>query len=614
MPDVIRLLPDHVANQIAAGEVVQRPASVVKELLENAIDADATKIELHVKDAGKTSVQVIDNGKGMSHTDARMAFERHATSKITSADDLFALHTKGFRGEALASIAAIAYVEVKTRPANDDLGSIIQIEGSKVTHQEPTVAPQGTMIKVSNLFFNVPARRKFLKSDNVELRNITDEFHRVAMAHPDVHLIYSHNGSELFNLPAGNLRQRITGIMGARMDVSLVPVDEETELVEISGYIGKPESCRKTRGLQFLFVNNRFIRHTYFNHAVSSAYDGLLRDGVQPTYFLFLKVPTDTVDLNIHPTKTEVKFDDEHSMYAIIRACVKHALGQYSVAPIDFEKEAQYEVGYKKSVSPAINPAIQVDRNFNPFRDEQALPQNPSRGKDFGSRDFSYTMGSMSRENEMASTLIESGSEDGEQADLFGESQKNNQAPFYQLGRKYIVSPMRSGLVMVHQHRAHFRILYERFLKEITIEKGISQQLLFPLYLNLPSAEAGILTQLKEQLESTGFSFGKVVEDQLEITGIPVMVKESEVSGLLEKVFATYRDDMPEDGFIPAQHLAATLSKNMSIRSGDVLIVEEMAELFNKLFACREPELDPESRKIFDQMSLEQLESKFATL
>jgi DNA mismatch repair protein MutL len=371
MADIIQLLPDHVANQIAAGEVVQRPASVVKELLENAIDAKATSITLVIKDAGKTLVQVTDNGIGMSVTDARLSFERHATSKIKSAEDLFNLHTKGFRGEALASIAAIAHVELKTKTENSEIGTHLTIEGSKVISQDPAVVPKGTTISVKNLFYNIPARRNFLKSNPVETRHIIDEFHRVALAHPNVAFQMLHNGSDVFNLPSTNSRQRIVNIFGSKTNEKLVPVHEETEILKIEGFVLKPEFGKKSRGEQFFFVNDRFIKSPYLHHAVSSAFEGLMKNDVHPGYFLFLEVDPHSIDINIHPTKTEIKFDDEHSIYAMLRATVKHSLGQFNIAPVlDFERDKGFDTPYEYSKKSPTAPSIEVDRDFNPFKEK----------------------------------------------------------------------------------------------------------------------------------------------------------------------------------------------------------------------------------------------------
>ena len=374
MSDIIQLLPDHVANQIAAGEVVQRPASVVKELLENAIDAGASSVTLLIKDAGKTLIQVIDDGIGMSPTDARLSFERHATSKIKDAQDLFNINTKGFRGEALASIAAVAHVEQKTKLTNEQLGTHIKIEGSKITTQEVVSTPKGTSVSVKNLFFNIPARRNFLKSDAIETRHIIDEFQRVALAHPSISFLLHHNGNEVYHLKESNLRKRIVAIFGSKMNEKLVPINEQTDLISVQGFVAKPEFAKKKRGEQFFFVNDRFIKSSYLNHAVVNACEGLLDKGAHPSYFLYLKVPTSSIDINIHPTKTEIKFENEKDIYAILRATVKHSLGQYNVAPVlDFNRDSTLDTPYKfNTKTTASTPKITVDPNFNPFKSDNS--------------------------------------------------------------------------------------------------------------------------------------------------------------------------------------------------------------------------------------------------
>ena len=379
MADIIQLLPDHVANQIAAGEVVQRPASVVKELLENAIDAEATHIQLLIKDAGKTLIQVSDDGKGMSETDARLCFERHATSKIKMAEDLFQLKTKGFRGEALASIAAIAHVDLKSKQEEQEVGTEIKINGTKVESQEPCVTPKGTVVSVKNLFFNIPARRNFLKSNAVETRHIIDEFQRVALAHPQIAFSLHHNGSEIFQLPSTNHRQRIVNIFGAKTNEKLVPVEEETEILNVQGFVGKPEFAKRTKGEQFFFVNDRFIKSPYLNHAVTAAFEGLLKEKTYPSYFLYLNIDPKRIDINIHPTKTEIKFDDEHALYAILRSAIKHSLGQFNVAPVlDFERDANLDTPYSYKEKQAEHPIVEVDRNFNPFESEMKFSSSSS--------------------------------------------------------------------------------------------------------------------------------------------------------------------------------------------------------------------------------------------
>lgn len=607
MSDIIRLLPDHVANQIAAGEVVQRPASVVKELLENAIDAGASKVTLIIKDAGKTLIQVIDDGKGMSMTDARMAFERHATSKITDANDLFNLHTKGFRGEALASVAAIAHVALKTKREEDDLGTILEIEGSKVTHQEPVVTPKGTMISVRNLFYNVPARRKFLKSDNVELRNITDEFHRVAMAHPQVGMRFTSNDTELFNLPVSNSRQRIVNIMGTKTNEKLVPVEEETELVTITGFVGKPEYARKTKGLQYFFVNDRFIKHNYLHHAVSSAFEGLLKEKNNPTYFLFLDVPKDSVDINIHPTKTEVKFDDEHSLYAIIRASVKHALGQFSIDAIDFDKEPQYEVPYEYTKKNTSSPKIEVDPDFNPFANSDH--SSSKKQAHSYSKPAPQSWEALYTGLDESSSLVDETEETSMSPSMFEDEKVTRN--IFQLQRKFIISTLKSGMLVIHQNRAHERVLYEQLLKHITVQRGVSQQLLFPLRLNLPVDEVAVLTQLKEQLEQTGFIFKTLENNLVEIDGLPIQLKEKDVPAVLESIIRDSELDLPQERFSQADRLAATMARGMAIKSGDSMNQEAMENLLDELFACKEPELTAQGKKVFVNITGESLNLKF---
>lgn len=609
MSDIIKLLPDHVANQIAAGEVVQRPSSVVKELLENAIDAGATQIQLIIKDAGKTLIQVIDNGKGMSMTDARMAFERHATSKISTADDLFNLHTKGFRGEALASVAAISQIVVKSKRQEDDLGTLLEIEGSKVTKQEPVVTSQGTMISVRNLFYNVPARRKFLKSDQVELRNITDEFHRVAMVHPEVAISFTHNDASLFNLIKGTHRQRIVSIMGAKTNEKLVPVEEETELMTIKGFIGKPEFARKTRGLQYFFVNDRFIKHNYLNHAVMSAFEGLLKDKSNPTYFLYLTVPTDSVDINIHPTKTEVKFDDEHSLYAILRASVKHALGQFSVNSIDFQQEKQYEVPYDVAKNNQTQaPKIEVNPDFNPFQQES------NSSKSFQTTSYqkppSQPWEALYAGLEETSQIIDETNQEESTTSMF-QQHEVEQRNIFQLQRKFVISTLKSGLLVVNQQRAHERILYEKLLRQLTVQNGVSQQLLFPIKINLPVEEVAVLVNLQEELEHTGFQFKNLENNVVEIEGLPLELKEKDVPTVLEAVIAKEQQDLPENTYSPADRLAQTMASNMSIKTGESLTNEAMENLVDELFACKEPEITAAGKKIFINLSGDSLNSKF---
>lgn len=622
MADIIQLLPDHVANQIAAGEVVQRPASVVKELLENAIDAEATTVKLIVKDAGKTLIQVIDNGKGMSATDARLSFERHATSKIRNAEDLFQLNTKGFRGEALASIAAIAHVELKTKQEDDELGTCIEIEGSEVKSQDVVVTPKGTSLAVKNLFFNIPARRNFLKSNAVELRHVIDEFHRVALAHPSITFSMFHNGSETFNLPESNYRQRIVNVFGVKTNEKLVPVEEATEVLTISGFVGKPEFAKKSRNEQFFFVNNRFIKSAYLNHAINSAFEGLLKDGAQPSYFLNLTVNPQTIDINIHPTKTEIKFDDEHTLYAILRSAVKHSLGQFNIAPVlDFERDANLDTPYNYQQKSA--PSVEVDSNFNPFKDEVVTSKSSSSGSSFsGSPSFkkdrgtsweSLYVGLESKGNQSASNFSEVTFEsEPETASIFdNENEVEHKQTTYQLNNKFIISTIKSGMLVIDQHRAHQRVLYEEYLQNITVKEGVSQQLLFPLELHFSKQEIQLIQQLQEDLEATGFVFTHVKDEIVVITGVPVNVPESEVSIILEQLISDVENEVPDSHFSAADLLAKSMAKSLAIKTGQTLTNTEQEHLVNRLFACKEPSVSPTNKTTFITMTIDELEKKF---
>lgn len=614
MADIIQLLPDHVANQIAAGEVVQRPASVVKELLENAIDADASNIKLIIKNAGKTLIQVIDNGKGMSDTDARLCFERHATSKIKSADDLFQIQTKGFRGEAMASIAAVAHVELKTKQDDDEVGTCITIEGSKVTNQDVVVTPKGTSVSVKNLFFNIPARRNFLKSDPVETRHIIDEFHRVALAHPQITFAMYHNGSEIFNLPDSNHRQRVVNIFGNKTNEKLVPVDEDTEVVKLSGFVGKPEFAKKTRGEQFFFVNNRFIKSPYLNHAVLAAFEGLIKDGTHPSYFLYLEVNPKSIDINIHPTKTEIKFDDEHSLYAILRSSIKHSLGQFNIAPmLDFEHDNNLETPYNYKNKEANMPHVEVDRDFNPFQ-EDGKPSMSSFGhyKKQSTEGWESLYVGLESKNNSQNDFSEVHFESEEVTpSMFDDSQEQQTQTTYQLQNKYIVSPIKSGLLVIDQHKAHQRVLYEELLRNFTIGDAISQQLLFPLDLHFSSQEIIILKQLKEQLETTGFVFDNLDGARVEISGIPAIVKESNVSGILEQLISDVENEVPDSNFSQTDLLAKSLAKSSAIKTGTSLTKTEQEHLVNSLFACKEPSISPNNKAVFITLTVDDLDKKF---
>lgn len=620
MADIIRLLPDHVANQIAAGEVVQRPASVVKELLENAIDAKASEIKLIVKEAGKTLIHVIDNGFGMSETDARLSFERHATSKIQAAEDLFNLNTKGFRGEALASIAAIAHVELQTKKEDTELGTRIKIEGSNVITQEVVTTPTGTSIAVKNLFYNIPARRNFLKSDTVELRHIIDEFQRVALAHPDIAFVLYHNGNELFNLPQSNVRQRIVNILGGKTNEKLVPVQEDTDIVKISGFVGKPEFAKKSRNEQFFFVNNRFIKSPYLHHAINAAFEGLLKEKMQPSYFIYLEVNPETIDINIHPTKTEIKFDDEHSLYAMLRATVKHSLGQFNIAPIlDFDRDANLDTPYNYKNKQAAVPNIQVDRSFNPFADEKKVSGNTATAPRYTNFKKESTEGWESLyvglESNSNNTTRFSGESIEFESEEVTSSLFSNDEPretlTYQLHRKYIVSSIKSGIVIIDQHRAHQRVLYEQLLKNITVSEAVSQQLLFPVTFSFSTSEIALLKEVKESLENIGFMFSNITDDTIELSGIPSNISESELQIIIEQMLNDFQGEIPDTGFSQTDVLVKSLAKSMAIRTGKKLEIAEQEALVNNLFACKEPTISPFQRTIFITLSVDDLDKKF---
>jgi len=600
MSDIIQLLPDHVANQIAAGEVVQRPASVVKELLENSIDAGANSIKLIIKDAGKTLIQVIDNGKGMSVTDARLSFERHATSKIKSAEDLFKLHTKGFRGEALASIAAIAHVEMKTKPEEIELGTHLKIEGSKVTYQEMTSSPTGTSISVKNLFYNIPARRNFLKSDTVETRHIIDEFQRISLAHPEISFSLHHNGNEVYHLNSSNLRKRIVSIFGSKMNEKLVPIDEETEMISIEGFTAKPEFSKKKRGEQFFFVNNRFVKSPYLHHAVVAAFDGLLEHGSHPSYFLYLTVPTKSIDINIHPTKTEIKFDDEKALYAILRATIKHSLGQYSIAPVlDFNRDSTLDTPYNfsKKASVASTPKITIDPTFNPFKSETQKTTSFSQKRDNSSWESLY----------VTTEAVE------QQETFFKDETEHQTSKTFQIQKKYLISSIKSGVVLIHQSLAHQRVLYEEFLESITVKEAHSQQLLFPITISFSSAEIETIYTLKSDLESAGFVFDEFTKESVTIKGTPTSISESKITTVLEELLENVNLDVPDAEFNPFDQMAKSFAKSLAIKTGAYLSQKEQENLVNNLFSCKEPSISPSGKVIFKTLTLNEVDQLFTS-
>ena len=593
MADIISLLPDHVANQIAAGEVIQRPASVVKELLENAIDAKSSHIQLLIKDSGKTLIQVIDDGIGMSPTDIRLAFERHATSKIKTAEDLFSITSMGFRGEALASIAAIAHVETHTRTEEDEMASCLKIAGSKVESQELSVSPKGTSIAVKNLFYNIPARRNFLKSDNVEFRHVIDEFHRVAIVHPEIKFTFYQNGSELFDLPAGIIRKRIANIFANKIEEKLIPIEEMTSVAGIEGFIVKPNFSKKSRGQQFIFVNNRFIKSPFLHHAISSAYLGLLRDGYHPGYFLFLQVDPKSIDINIHPTKTEIKFEDDQNIFAIIKSIVKHSLGMFQAFPtLDFDRDPLLDTPYafrnKYHQGP---PPIEINSSFNPFHKKE------------GENNKLIVESWESLYSDLEIPESESDSNEELKLDI------THSPKVFQLFNKYIVTSLRSGLLIMDQQRAHQRVLYETFLKGITQRDILSQQLLFPREIELTHSQIALFEGYQENLHAVGF-VTQLSNNKIVITGVPAICNDKQLNQLFEDVFASTEQETPLESFSQADFISKVIAKSLSIKSGKDLSIMEQQALVDDLFACKETLLSPFDRQIFVTLDKEELENK----
>ena len=578
--NIIQLLPDHVANQIAAGEVIQRPASAVKEMLENALDAGSNEIKLYVKDAGKTLLQVVDNGSGMSEIDVSMCFERHATSKIKSADDLFAIQTMGFRGEAMASIAAIAHVEVNTKLTNNELGTHLVIEGSKVIKHTDCATANGTSIKVKNLFYNVPARRNFLKSDTVEMRHITEEFTRISLANPEIKMQLFHNNNEIFHLTKGNFRKRIVNIIGGKKNETLVPIEEETSLVKLNGFIGKPESAKRTRGEQYFFVNGRFIKNQYLHHAVSKAFESLIPGNYFPSYFINLQINPTLIDINIHPTKTEVKFENEKAIYSILRACVKRSLGRYNISPsLDFSKEIFLDISQSLSKETIKEPQIKLDSSYNPFEKAD---------------NFKINEQSISKEIQDKSPF----------------KLENNTSDVMQIGNKYIAFTTTEGMVLLHQRRAHKRILFEYFSAVLSKNKGQSQQLLFPKELHLNKNDITIIKQLKGDLLAVGLSFEILENDIISILGIPPECQEENLQFVLESLIEQYKNN---EQLQTTQHngLAISLAISLAINEQKKLSNQEMLTLKNELLKCSTPSVCPLGKATLINLQTADLEKYF---
>ncbi|RYM33565.1 DNA mismatch repair endonuclease MutL [Brumimicrobium glaciale] len=616
MSEVIRLLPDNIANQIAAGEVIQRPASVVKELIENAVDAGANNIELHIKDAGKTSIQIIDDGKGMSEMDARMSFERHATSKITSAADLFTLTTKGFRGEALASIAAIAHVEMDTIEQGEQIGTKIQIAGSKITSQEPSSRGKGTSISVKNLFFNVPARRNFLKSDNVETKHIIEEFNRIALTHPEVGFIFSHNGNVIHKLDGAGLRKRIVDLFGRNFNDKLVPIEEETDIVKVKGFIGKPEFSRKTRGEQYFFVNNRYFKDSYFNHAVVAGYDNLMPPKHYPSYFIYLEVPSNTLDVNVHPTKTEVKFEDDRSIYSIIRSAVKLALGKYNIAPIlDFEHEAQFDLSIEQQNSPIRQPEIRVDSSFNPFKSSSSGSSSGFSGSgssgSFGSSGGSNSFKSLKPNKEEWEDFYKITEEAQEELKTEEEEEISFEEPLksssnkIQLHRNLLLIQVKSGAMLVHINRANERVLYDELMEHFMLSPIAAQQLMFPYEYNLLSTQKLEWENNSSTLKRLGFDWDWK-NNTLVLSSVPSMLEVEYVTQCLDGIIEKITHEELDKGEL-VHELILSLSAAATNHRSKALSEEEMNYLIDRLFQSEQHQYSPSGKRILNTISIEEL-------
>ena len=600
MSDIIKLLPDSVANQIAAGEVIQRPASVVKELIENSVDAGGTNIRVIIKDSGKTLIQVIDDGTGMSETDARLAFERHSTSKITTAQDLFAITTKGFRGEALASIAAVSMVELKTRRETDEAGTLVVISGSKVEAQEICSCPAGSSFSVKSLFFNIPARRKFLKSDNTEFRHIINEFEKVVLAHPAIRFSLHHNDSEIFNLPVTNLRQRIIGVFGKHINQDLIALDTDTSLIKISGFIGKPENAKRTFGEQFFFVNNRFMKHPYFHKAVLEAYQNILPSEAIPAYFIYMSADPASIDINIHPTKTEVKFEDERAIWQILMASVREALGRFNIVPsIDFGNEALIDIPLRSSSGDMPEPPpIEINTQFNPFADEER-----------GSRP--NVIERFERDSPVNWEKLYSGIEKEDK--VHGQPDKINQVPrkLYQIKNKYILCQVKSGLMVIDQKRAHERVLYEKFMECLGSNRSVGQTNMFPITVEMSPVDYLLLKEIEDDIHLLGYDFRHLGNNVISINSQPAENGASNPGEMLKTVLEVYKNTETDPATGMKEKVASAMARASAIPYGKVLSQSEMEDLFDSLFACSAPNYSTTGKPVINIITLEELEKRF---
>lgn len=615
MPDIIQLLPENIANQIAAGEVIQRPASAVKELLENAVDAGATEIKLIVTEAGKNLIQVIDNGKGMSETDARMSFERHATSKISNIEDLFRIKTMGFRGEALASIAAVAQVELKTKRREDDTGTFLAIENSVVVKQEPCATVDGTSICMKNLFFNVPARRNFLKSNPAEMRHIVDEFVRVAMAFPNIFFSLTSNGQQVFHLEGGSLKQRVIQILGAHYNAKLVSVKEDTDYMNVYGFVGKPDTAKKTRGDQYFFVNNRFIRSAYLNHAVMSAFDEMISKESFPMYVLFIDLDPSQVDINVHPTKQEIKFEDEKIVYAFIQAAVKHALAQFSIAPsLDFTLNA--DIQSLEAVSkPATSNNLESITTSNLFKTfsqkNQAHKIDPTNKDELKHwKDFYQPAGKVTDE----SWSLPGESKETDPLAMYAQKpgiRILTDSPLIQLHAAYIVTSTNSGFLLVHQQQAHERILYERYSQAVHGKQMITQKSLFPATIELAASDTVLMQELLPDMKVLGYIIEPFGNNTFVIQGTPADVLGGDEKMAIEMLIEQYKHFNSDVKFSKRERLVRCMAKQQSIKTGQALSQKEMSILVNELFDCTTPNVTPNGTPTYLEFKEDYLERMF---
>ena len=603
MSDIIHLLPDSIANQIAAGEVIQRPASVVKELVENAIDAGATHIQIIIKDAGRTSIQVIDNGKGMSETDARMAFERHATSKISKAEDLYALKTMGFRGEALASIVAVAHVELKTRQTNEETGTLLVFSGSELEKQEIIATARGSSFTVKNLFFNIPVRRKFLKSNETEFRNILTEFERIVLVNPGVSFTLTHNDTEVFNLPESVLRQRIINVSGKGLNQSLLPLHAETTLARISGFTGTPSSARKRGALQYFFVNNRYMKHPYFHRAVMSAFEPFIPVGEMPNYFIYIDIDPSAIDVNIHPTKTEIKFENEQAIWQIIMAAVKEAIGKANAVPsIEFNQEGAINIpAYDREKAyhtPIFKPTINSD--YNPFKSSETSYKKSNQ-------DWEKLYEFIDNPQEASKQIFMERKKEETPAELFETTDYN----YLQYKGKYLITPLKSGLILIHQRRAHIRVLFEEYLQRMQNRQGLSQGLLFPDIIRLTSKEANIMPVIIEDLSFIGFDIADLGSNDYSINGIPAGLEKIDPVETLQDMIARAMETGCEVKEEICEALALSLAKQAAIPFEKPMSDEEANQLIAKLFSSTAPNYTPDGQLIISVLNDDEFEKRF---